>query len=180
MKFNHVYALLILVSGIIATGCSTTPSADNYGKYMNQPEVQNGDEGKINEKKLNQQAWSEVEITKMTSVRRMADGSYSNNPHEGLMHVRAVLVNEGDRPIQGHWRCKFYDSNNLPLNEEENNRNASHDEGLGWHTMVVYPVKSKSQRDDANVIKCMAPSKLATNYRIEFHDTSNDITEYTR
>lgn len=180
MKFKPIHALVILTASLLTIGCSTTPSASNYGKYMNQPEIQNGDEAKIDEKKLNQKAWSEVEITKMTSVRRMADGSYATNPHEGLMHVRAVLVNEGDRPIQGHWRCKFYDSNNLPLNEEETNQNATSDEGLGWHTMVVYPVKSKSQRDDANVIKCVAPSKLASNYRIEFHDTSNDITEYTR
>lgn len=177
MKILKITSLALAIPLVC---CASKPTADNYAKYMNQPEVQNGDVSKISEKKLNQQAWNSVEITKMTSVRRFADGSYSSDPQQGLLYVRAVLVNEGDQPIQGHWRCKFYDSNNLPVNEDENNQIANSDTGLGWHTMVVFPVTAKSQRDDANVIRCIAPSKYATNYRIEFHDTANDITEYTK
>ena len=57
---------------------------------------------------------------------------------------------------------------------------ASSDTGLGWHTMVVYPLSSKSQTADANVINCKAIDNQAVESRIEFHDTSNDITIYKR
>lgn len=181
MRIKTQLVLPLAVAATLAlAGCSSTPSASNYNSYMNSPTVKNGDVGQVDSQIANKAGWNAVQVTQMASVRKLPDGSYATNPAEGLLTVRAVLVNSGTSPVQGNWRCKFYDSNNMPLYEDLSNAVAKNDKGLGWHRMVVYPLSSKSQTDDANVVNCVAPDSLATNYRVEFHDTSNDITVYNK
>jgi hypothetical protein len=175
MKYK-VPLILLMVAAI--AGCSSKPTASNYNSYMNQPEVKHGNVGEIDSQIANKAAWNQVTVTQMASVRKLVDGTYTTNPNQGILTVRAVLVNKGDTPVQGNWRCKFYDSNNMPVYEDESNEVAKSDIGLGWHRMIVYPLSSKSQTDDANVVNCKAKDSTATNYRVEFHDTSNDITIY--
>lgn len=175
----------LLVVGVVATAallasCSSTRTAGNYNSTMNTPDVKSGASDSIDSQVANKRAWNEVEVTQMTSVRRLADGNYATDSNSGVLTVRAVLVNSGDTPVQGNWRCRFFDSNNLPLYEDASNQVATSETGLGWHRMIVYPVKAKMQTDEANVVNCKAADNLATNYRVEFHDTSNDITVYKR
>ncbi len=172
--------LSIACASVLLASCASTPTANNYNTYMNNPTAQAGAAADVNGQISNQAAWNAVKVTQMTEVRRTKTGGYATNPSEGLLTVRAVLVNTGNAPIQGNWRCRFFDSNNLPLYETQSDQPAQTDKGLGWHTMVVYPLQSKSQTSDANVINCQATTPLATNYRVEFHDTSNDITVYKR
>ncbi|MBX9704754.1 MAG: hypothetical protein K5Q00_00740 [Gammaproteobacteria bacterium] len=171
---------LIALASLVMAGCTTTPTASNYSQYMNDPQVQGGGSGDASAQIVNKAAWNNVQATQMTSVRRMPDGSYSTDPSAGVLTVRAVILNSGTQPAQGNWRCRFFDSNNMPLYETKSNQQAKTPTGLGWHSMVVYPVASKSQTDDANVINCQAADSKAVNYRIEFHDTENDITVYSK
>lgn len=173
---------LSLIAAIVTVlaGCSSAPTASNYGNYMNDPQVAHGPSADMNAQIANKAAWNDVQVTQMTSVRRLPNGNYSVNPSEGLLTIRAVLINSGDQPVQGNWRCRFFDSNNIPLYEKASNATATKPTGLGWHQMVVYPVTSKTQTDDANVVHCVARDAMATNYRVEFHDTQNDITVYQR
>lgn len=180
--------LFVGLASLLVAACATTPDADNYNQYMNDPNVQHGASGNVDSMMSNQAAWNNVTITKMTSVRRMptkpgehhSDSNYAAGPSTGLLTVRAVLVNSGNKPAQGNWRCRFFDSNGLPLYEKQSNQPAKTPMGLGWHSMVVYPVTSKTQTADANVINCQALDAKATTYRVEFHDTQNDITVYHR
>ncbi len=165
---------------LVMTGCATTPNVSNYEQYMNEPQVQHGGAGSIDAQISNQKAWNAVKVAQMTSVRRLPDGNYSTNPSKGLLTVRAVLINSGQQPTQGNWRCRFFDSNNLPLYAQKSSQSATTPTGLGWHSMVVYPITSKTQTADANVIHCQALDSKAVNYRVEFHDTQNDITVYHR
>jgi hypothetical protein len=180
--------LALAVASTMLVGCATTPTADNYQSYVNDPNIQHGASGNIDSMMSNQAAWNNIKITQMTSVRRMpsqagqhhSDANYATGPSTGLLSVRAVLVNSGEKPAQGNWRCRFFDSNGMPLYEKQSNQTATTATGLGWHSMVVYPLTSKTQTADANVIHCQAGDSKATTYRIEFHDTQNDITVYHR
>ena len=172
--------IVIFSASLILVGCTSTPSASNYGQYMNDPAVQHGASGDISSQLANKAAWDNVKIAQMTSVRKLPNGHYATNPSAGVLAIRAVLVNSGDKPVQGNWRCRFYDSNNMPLYEKASNQVASGPNALGWHQMVLYPVTSKTQTADANVIHCQAANSLAVKSHIEFHDTSNDITVYHR
>lgn len=178
MKFK---IMLVALATVALAGCASKPTANNYNSYMNAPTVKSGATDSIDSQIANKAAWNKVEVTQMTSVRKQ-DGNYATDADSGVLVVRAVLVNSGDTPVQGNWRCRFFDSNGLPLYEKASNQLADPDEpmGLGWHRMIVYPLSSKSQTDDANVVNCKARDKFATNYRVEFHDTSNDITVYKR
>ncbi len=175
MKFK---LSLVALATMTLVACTPKPTVNNYVTYMNAPPVKSGDVGSVNNQVLNKSAWNSVAITQMTSIRKLPDGSYTQDQTQGVLTVRAVLVNSAATPVQGNWRCKFYDSNNLPLDEDATNQMATTPDGLGWHTMVVFPVDLKSQTDQPNVINCKATTPLATNYRIEFHDTANDITIY--
>lgn len=178
MKLSFV--IPVLCSSMLLASCASNPSADNYGQYMNNPNVAHGASGNIDSQLANKAAWNNVKATEITSVRRTPTGAYAANPNTGVLTVRAVLVNSGNAPAQGNWRCRFFDSNNLPLYEAQSNQMAKKADDLGWHTMVVYPLRSKSQTADANVIHCKALTANAVTSRIEFHDTSNDITVYHR
>ena len=169
---------LSVSSALLIVGCSTTPTAKNYSEYMNQPNVKNGEVQNADNKALNKPAWNDLKISNATSVRRDLDGNYANNPNKGYLFVRANIVNEGTTPVQAKWRCKFYDSNNITLEDEQNDENAKSATGLGWHTMVAYPVTAKSHVNEANLVHCVAPTPLATEFRVEVHDTANDITTY--
>lgn len=171
---------VIALTSVVLAGCASTPTASNYTQYMNDPQVQGGGSGDSSAQIVNKAAWNDVQATEMTSVRRMPNGDYATDPSSGLLNVRAVLLNTGTQPAQGNWRCRFFDSNNMPLYEAKSNQTATTPTGLGWHQMVVYPAASKSQTDDANVINCRAADSKAVNYRIEFHDTQNDITVYSK
>lgn len=170
----------ILVASIAVLGaCSSTPNADNYQKVMNQPVVQNdGVNGDKAAKQLNKTAWNELKTANIVATRVDKAGNYAAGSAGGYLYVRANIVNEGEKPVQANWRCKFYDSNGIAIGDEQNNQRATEDLGLGWHTMLAYPVTAKSQTDEANLVRCIAPSKLATDFRVEVHDTSNDITVY--
>lgn len=178
MKF--CLPISIFSVSLALVGCSSAPSASNYGQYMNDPAVHHGASADIASQLANKAAWKNIKVTQMTSVRKLPNGDYATGPSAGVLTVRAVLVNAGDKPAQGNWRCRFYDSNNLPLYEAVSNQTASGPNALGWHQMVVYPVTSKTQTADANVIHCQAANSLAVTAHIEFHDTSNDITVYHR
>jgi hypothetical protein len=177
---RKIFLIATIATTVLLVGCSSTRTASNYNSSMNAPNVKSGASDSIDSQVANKSAWNQVEVTQMTSVRRLADGNYAPDANSGMLTVRAVLVNSGDTPIQGNWRCLFFDSNNLPLYEDASNQMASTATGLGWHRMIVYPVKAKMQTVDANVVNCQAENNLATNYRVEFHDTSNDITVYKR
>lgn len=178
MKLN--LTVLTLCSSLFLASCASTPNADNYGQYMNDPQAAHGASGDIDSQLANKAAWNNIKATEMTSVRRLANGNYSTSPSQGMLTIRAVLVNSGNKPAQGNWRCRFFDSNNLPLYEKQSNQPATTSDGLGWHEMVVYPIALKSQTADANVIHCKAIDSKAVTSRVEFHDTSNDITVYHR
>ena len=177
---RKIFLIATIITTAMLAGCSSTRTASNYNSSMNTPDVKSGAADSIDSQVANKRAWNAVEVTQMTSVRRTTDGNYASDANSGVLTVRAVLVNSGDSPVQGNWRCRFFDSNNLPLYEDASNQVATSATGLGWHRMIVYPVKSNMQTDDANVINCKASDNLATNYRVEFHDTSNDITVYKR
>jgi hypothetical protein len=180
MKLKNLLAIGVVMTVAVLAGCSTTRTAGNYNSSMNAPDAKSGDSQSIDSQVANKSAWNTVEVTQMTSLRRLADGNYAPDANSGMLTVRAVLLNSGDTPTQGNWRCLFFDSNNLPLYEDASNQVATTATGLGWHRMIVYPVKAKMQTVDANVVHCQAADNLATNYRVEFHDTSNDITVYKR
>lgn len=175
---KQIKLLSVLFLPICIISCSSTPKASNYTKVMNQPEVQSSGVSDVGEKKLNKAAWNDLEIAHATATRRLKDGSYANSPQDGYLYVRASIVNEGDRPVQAKWRCKFYDSNNIVIGDDENDLPATSSKGLGWHTMLAYPVKSSSHTDEANLVHCIAPSKLATEFRVEVHDTANGVLVY--
>jgi hypothetical protein len=171
----------LCVASVVLAGCIPNPTASNYNDYMNTPQAKAGTTATIDGQLANKAAWNKIEVTQMSLLRTLPDGSYAQDNTQGMLTVRATLVNSGDTPVQGNWRCKFYDSNNLPLYESESNKIATDPNGIGWHqNMIVYPLKSKSQTDDANVINCKAQDSRATNYRVEFHDTANDVTIYKR
>jgi hypothetical protein len=180
MKLKTFLTVSIVATAAVLAGCSSTRTADNYNSTMNAPDAKSGTSESMSSQLANKRAWNAIEVTQMTSVRRLADGNYAPDNNSGVLTVRAVLVNSGDTPTQGNWRCNFFDSNNLPLYEDASNEIATSATGLGWHRMIVYPVNSRSQTVDANVVNCKAADNLATNYRVEFHDTSNDITIYKR
>ena len=170
----------VVAISVLLAACSSRVTPSNYNESMNAPDVKSGATDSIDSQVANKRGWNKVEVTQMTSVRRLADGNYATGSTQGMLTVRAVIVNAGDSPVQGNWRCMFYDSNNLPLYEEASNQVATTSTGLGWHRMIVYPVASGTQTADANVINCKADDSLATNYRVEFHDTGNDVTVYKR
>ncbi|MEN9945783.1 MAG: hypothetical protein RLZZ293_169 [Pseudomonadota bacterium] len=172
------YLLLALISCLGISACSTTPNADNYTKKMNQPTVLNGAEADKEAKQLNKPAWNELKLANIVSYRINPEGNYAEDIKNGYLYIRANVINQGDNPSQAKWRCKFYDSNGVTIADSENSLPANSAMGLGWHNMLVYPIKNKSQTDDANLITCVAPNKLATDFRIEVHDTANDITIY--
>jgi hypothetical protein len=175
---SHLYWIPALALAL--AGCTGTPSAGNYSEVMNTPDVKSGAKADAEDKIANKRAWNEIEVTQITAVKRSEDGHYATDPNKGVLNVRAVLVNSGDSPVQGNWRCRFFDSNGIPLYEDASNEVATSPQGLGWHRMIVYPVKSRMQTDEANEIRCKAADSFATEYRVEFHDTSNDITIYER
>jgi hypothetical protein len=167
-----------LVSALFLAACSTKPTVNNYNTYMNTPEVKSGSASSIDGQLANKPGWNAIKVTEMSLHRTLPDGSYATDATHGVLTVRANLINSGDTPVQGNWRCIFFDSNNLPLYETQSNQVTTEAQGLGWHLMVVYPLSAKSRTYDANVINCKAADPLATNYRVEFHDTANDITVY--
>lgn len=178
---NRKLKSILIPAVITLTACSTTPNADNYTKVMNQPVVSNGAQVEAQTTQLNKAAWRELKIAQAVSTRiNKATGEPipSQTSGEGYLYVRASIVNEGDSPVQANWRCKFYNSSGIPFGDDENDLTATSKTGLGWHTMIAYPVKASSQTDDANIVRCIAPSKLATQFKIEVHDTSNDVTIY--
>jgi hypothetical protein len=178
MKLN--IKALALVPTLFLAACSSTPTVDNYHKQMNTPQLKSGSAGAVDDQVVNKAGWNKIAVTQMSSHRTLEDGHYSTDPSQGVLTVRASLVNDGTTPVQGNWRCKFYDSNNMPLYETASNQVATDSDSLGWHRMIVHPLKSKSQTHESNVVYCKALDPYAVNYRIEFHDTANDITVYKR
>jgi hypothetical protein len=172
--------IAVLVASLSLVACSSKPTANNYNDYMNAPTLKSGATGSVDSQIVNKPGWNKIEATQISLVRTFPDGSYATDPSQGVLTVRATLVNTGNSPVQGNWRCNFFDSNHMKLYEAESNQVATTDTGLGWHRMIVYPLQSKNQTYDANVINCKASDSLATNYRVEFHDTANDITVYKR
>lgn len=175
--------ILILIGAMSIVACSSTiPNAGNYTTVMNQPNVKSGNQVDVSTTKLNQQAWRDLEVSHATSI--LVDKSGNMIPHgatgEGYLFIRANIVNEGNTPTQANWRCKFYNSAGLVIGDDENDQVADkfNKTGLGWHSMVVYPVASSIHTDEANLIRCVAPSKLATQFKIEVHDRANDVTLY--
>lgn len=178
MKFTKFLTLGIFASSII--GCSSINS-DNYVQKTNQPQIQGGDTADRAAIKLNPTAWNNLDVTKNTAdVRVTKDGERVVGNETSYLLLRANVVNNGDQAAEVKWRCKFYLANNIPLGDSENNKVATDETGLGWHTMIVYPVKSKAMVDDANVIMCVSPYTKATSGKIEVHDMSNDVTIYNK
>ncbi|MDD3265813.1 MAG: hypothetical protein PHC75_01365 [Burkholderiales bacterium] len=176
MKLKLVILSIVSLGAIVA--CSSAPTADNYSQTMNEPAVQNGAVNSKGDKKLNEKAWNNLEVANITSTHVSKDGSYAYNKTEGYLFIRANIVNEGDSPAQAKWRCKFYDSNGIAVGDDDNNKPATNETGIGWHTMLAYPVAASSHTHEENLIRCVAPSKLATEFRVEVHDTANDVTVY--
>jgi hypothetical protein len=174
---------IALVVAVALAGCSSNkPTADNYNKYMNVPELKAGSTGSIDEQIANKPAWNDVKVANLVLRRTLEDGSYSPDNKQGILTVTANLINEGKKPVQGYWRCHFVDANGLFLYDADksNDQIAVQVDGLGWHSMLLYPALSKTQTYRNYEINCKAIDSFATDYRLEFHDTSNNITVYKR
>lgn len=176
MKLNKLLILGTLIGAMV--GCSSTHSG-NYVDKMNQPQIQAGETKDRDDAKLNPDAWKELNITKnSTNIWVDEHGDIVHNRADGYMFMRASIVNEGDNAVEIKWRCKFYTAQGYPIGEEEYNKTATETTGLGWHREIIWPVKSTMHTDDANVMKCVSPSKRATNGKFEVHDLADDITIY--
>lgn len=177
MNKKIIVASLILAGGLF--GCSSV--ADNYHQQMNQPQVQASDSKDRNEVKLNPDAWKNLDITRNTAnIWIDKNGDVAHNREDGYMFMRAGIINQGDKAVEIKWRCKFYSAQGIPLGEEDYNKTATDDTGLGWHRMILWPVKSTAHTDDANVMRCVSPSKRATDGRFEVHDLADDMTIYDK
>lgn len=171
--------IISLLVAALVVGCSTTTTAANYHEQMNQPTVQAGMTKDKDEAKLNPRSWKEIEITQNSSDQWVdEDGDTVLDHKQGYLFMRASVVNENTRPIEVKWRCKFYNSTNHPIAEEEYNKTATTTTGLGWHREIIYPVTASHHTDDANVLKCVSPSKRAVTGKFEVHDLADDIVVY--
>lgn len=177
MKYTKT--LLCCAASLSLLACSSTTNAGNYVQTMNQPAAQGGEIKDASTVTLNAKAMNSLKLVVPRQFELNPDGSYTiTSRGTGTLFVRATVINEGTRTVQAKWRCKFYDANAMPIGDVENQQVATNPTGLGWHSMVVYPVNSKGVTDDENYISCSAPTKRAVEFRIELHDMTNDVTLY--
>ena len=178
MKISKILAICIATGSMVA--CSSTNS-DNYVEKMNQPQTQGGDSADRDTIKLNPDAWNNLDVTRNTShIYVNKDGEPVVGNETGYLFLRGNVVNHNDKAVEIKWRCKFYSTSGMPFGDSENNMRATHEMGLGWHTMIVHPIKSKRMTDDANVIRCVSPYSKATEGKLEVHDMADDITIFNK
>ncbi|MDQ5920683.1 MAG: hypothetical protein QG673_739 [Pseudomonadota bacterium] len=182
MTFKKI-ALVTLALGALV-GCSSTINSDNYTQKMNQPQIQGGDQVKAEDLKLNPNGWNQLDVTKNAhKVMMDSNGDYqiATDPKtNGYWMINANIINNSKKATQVKWRCKFYDGIGRTIGGNDNNQLATAENGLGWHTMVIYPVNSKMMTDDANSIMCVSPTNKAIDGKLEVHDMANDVTVYNK
>ena len=77
-----------------------------------------------------------------------------------LLFAQGTFHNEGGKPVQGYYRCKFLDANNFQVGDDQT-----------WQLVTIYPNQNQA-------FKCQATSKEATDFKVEFSNNASNVTVY--
>ncbi|MFN8770540.1 MAG: DUF1425 domain-containing protein [Neisseriaceae bacterium] len=78
----------------------------------------------------------------------------------GLLVAQGTFHNDGSKPVNGYYRCKFLDSTNFQIGEDQ-----------AWDLLTIYPNQNK-------MFKCQATDTNAVNFKIEFSNNAENVTVY--
>lgn len=77
-----------------------------------------------------------------------------------LLFAEGKFLNDGSKPAQGYYRCKFLDATNFQVGDDQT-----------WQLVTIYPNQNQA-------FKCQATNKEATNFKIEFSNNASNVTIY--
>lgn len=77
-----------------------------------------------------------------------------------LLTAQGTFFNTGSKPVQGYYRCKFLDTQNFQVGEDQT-----------WQLLTIYPNQNQS-------FKCQSTHLEATNFKIEFSNNAKNVTVY--
>lgn len=77
-----------------------------------------------------------------------------------LLMAQGTFFNSGKKPAQGYYRCKFLDTQNFQVGEDQT-----------WQLLTIYPNGSQA-------FKCQSTHLEATNFKIEFSNNAKNVTVY--
>lgn len=78
----------------------------------------------------------------------------------GLLMAQGTFHNDGSKPINGYYRCKFLDATNFQVGENQ-----------VWQLLTIYPNQDESFR-------CQATDTNAVDFKIEFSNNAENVTIY--
>lgn len=78
----------------------------------------------------------------------------------GLLVAQGTFYNKGSKPVNGYYRCKFLDSTNFQIGEDQ-----------AWELLTIYPNQNKR-------FKCQATDTNAVDFKIEFSNNAENVTVY--
>jgi hypothetical protein len=77
-----------------------------------------------------------------------------------LLVAQGTFFDTGSKPVQGYYRCKFLDTNNFQVGEDQT-----------WQLITIYPNQTQN-------FKCQSTHLEATNFKIEFSNNAENVTVY--
>lgn len=77
-----------------------------------------------------------------------------------LLVAQGRFFNDGKKPAQGYYRCRFLDTQSFQVGENQT-----------WQLLTIYPNGSQE-------FKCKANHLEATNFKIEFSNNAKNVTVY--
>jgi hypothetical protein len=77
-----------------------------------------------------------------------------------LLMAQGSFFNTGKKPVQGYYRCKFLDTQDFQVGEDQT-----------WQLLTIYPNQTQK-------FKCQSTHLEATNFKIEFSNNAKNVTVY--
>ncbi len=77
--------------------------------------------------------------------------------YNDLLIAQGMLYNDSNNTINGYYRCKFFDKDNFPINDD-----------APWELITIYSNQNKN-------FKCQATDINAVNFKVEFSDRVNNV-----
>lgn len=103
---------------------------------------------------------------RVTQVGSMGDISIVDKSVKSQVNVNHVLVaqavfhNSDSKAVTGFYRCKFFDSNQMQVGEEQ-----------VWQSITIYPNADQG-------VKCIANDTEATDFKFEFSADGKNVSTF--
>ena len=78
----------------------------------------------------------------------------------GLLVAQGTFYNDGDKAVNGYYRCKFLDASNFQVGDDN-----------VWELLTIYPNQNKA-------FKCQSTETNAIDFKIEFSNNAQNVTIY--